>query len=241
MKPLATLLPALCLVSCLALWAGTPAWAQGPAPAPIVAPDTIAERARACTACHGQEGRATRSGYFPRIAGKPADYLLQQLVHFREGRRQNIAMHRLVQNLSDAYLRELAGYFAALDLPYPPPPPGAPAPARGAQLVRRGDARLRLPACTACHGSAMTGTLPAVPGLLGLPRDYLVAQLGSWRTGQRHAAAPDCMAEIAGRLGPADLEAVAQWLSAQPVPADAKAVPPDTAQRLPLDCGTVTP
>ena len=34
---------------------------------------------------------------------------------------------------------------------------------------------------------ALTGTLPAVPGLLGLPRDYLNAQLGNWRTHQRQA------------------------------------------------------
>ena len=38
---------------------------------------------------------------------------------------------------------------------------------------------------------------PAVPGLLGLPRDYLNGQLGAWQTRQRHATAPDCMATIA--------------------------------------------
>ena len=28
-------------------------------------------------------------------------------------------------------------------------------------------------ACASCHGSALTGVEPTVPGLLGLPRDYL--------------------------------------------------------------------
>ena len=51
--------------------------------------DTMAERTAACIACHGAEGRATSSGYFPRIAGKPQAYLYQQLVHFRQGRRIN--------------------------------------------------------------------------------------------------------------------------------------------------------
>ncbi len=32
-------------------------------------PDTLAQRLQACTVCHGQEGRATNAGYFPRIAG----------------------------------------------------------------------------------------------------------------------------------------------------------------------------
>ena len=40
----------------------------------------------------------------------------------------------------------------------------------------------------------------SVPGLLGLPRDYLAGQLGAWKSGIRHALAPDCMAEIAERL-----------------------------------------
>ena len=40
----------------------------------VLVPDTIAQRAAACVACHGREGRATSAGFFPRIAGKPAGY-----------------------------------------------------------------------------------------------------------------------------------------------------------------------
>jgi cytochrome c553 len=35
----------------------------------------------------------------------------------------------------------------------------------------------------------MTGVAPHIPGLLGLPRDYLNAQLGAWKAGQRRAHA----------------------------------------------------
>lgn len=209
--------------------------------APLAVPDTLAQRAMACTACHGREGRATRSGYFPRIAGKPAGYLFNQLVNFRDGRRQYPAMQRLVQHLSDDYLRELADYFAGLDLPYAPVPAGAPAPARGGQLVQHGDAARQVSACVACHGSALTGRLPAVPGLLGLPADYLVAQMGGWQTGQRHAAAPDCMKEVMRPLSPAELADIAQWLAAQPVPANAHARAPAPGEKLPQACGSVQP
>ena len=34
--------------------------------------DDMAERTRACTACHGDQGRAGPDGYYPRLAGKPA-------------------------------------------------------------------------------------------------------------------------------------------------------------------------
>jgi cytochrome c553 len=206
-------------------------------------PDTLAQRVIACTVCHGKQGVATNQGYFPRIAGKPQGYLYNQLQNFRAGRRQNAAMTALIDTLSDSYLMEIAGYFASLELPYPPPPPTAADDAqlaRGHQLVHDGDAGANpaLPACTRCHGAAMTGLAPAVPGLLGLPRDYLMAQLGAWRTGERHAAAPDCMAEVARRLSASDLAAVAGYLSQQPVPRPASAAA-SVAQALPLRCGSV--
>lgn len=204
---------------------GQAATSATPAP-PVSVPDTLAQRLQPCMACHGAQGRASREGYLPRIAGKPAAYLYQQLINFRDGRRNNTAMAGLLAHQSDAYLREIAGYFAALDLPHPPPPaPGANAAvlARGQQLVLQGDDERKLPACTACHGPALTGSLQAVPGLLGLPRDYLIAQLGAWQTGTRHALAPDCMAQITRRLAPDDVSAIAAWLAAQPVPPGAPA------------------
>ncbi len=203
-------------------------------------PDTIAQRVLACTACHGKDGRATNAGYFPRIAGKPAAYLYNQLRNFREGRRTNPVMTHLVDHLSDAYLREMADYFASQDLPYPPPQT-ANAPAavleRAQALVQQGDAQRKIPACTQCHGMAMTGVLPAFPGLLGLPRDYLVSQLGAWQTDKRQAVAPDCMGQIAKRLTADEVSAVATWLSSQTLPAQAQAVAA-TATPLPMNCGS---
>ena len=205
-------------------------------------PDTMAQRMQACVACHGQEGRATNAGYFPRIAGKPAAYLYNQLVNFRDGKRKNATMAYLLDQMSDAYLREIADHFAALDLPYPPPQaPNAPAAAlaRGEQLVRSGDAARGIPACSQCHGAAMTGVAPAMPGLLGLPRDYVLAQFGAWRTGERRAAEPDCMAQVARSMSPEDVTAAATWLAAQPVPSNAK--PASTLPaKLPLECGSGT-
>ena len=94
----------------------------------------------------------------------------------------------------------------------------------------------RLPACTDCHGAALTGRAPFVPGLLGLPRDYLNAQLGAWKNGRRRATTPNCMAQVAARLTPDDIGAVSAWLAAQPVPARAAPAFAPLAD-LPLACG----
>jgi cytochrome c553 len=206
-------------------------------------PDTLAQRAMACTGCHGKEGRAAPDGYYPRLAGKPAGYLYNQLLNFRDGRRDYGLMSELIAPLSDAYLKDLAGHFASLDLPYPPPqPPKLPAPelARAEALIRTGDATRKLPACTACHGERLTGAQPAVPGLLGLSRDYLNGQLGAWRSGQRRAQAPDCMQHIAKALTTAEINALTHYLAGQPLPAD-----PHAAASLPgpapMRCGGVAP
>jgi len=122
--------------------------------------DSMAQRMLACSACHGKEGRAGPDGYYPRIAGKPAGYLYNQLLNFRDGRRHYGLMARLLVPLSDAYLLEIAGYFAALDLPYPPPSP-ANLPAamlqRGQALALHGDAAAQVPACASCHGPTGRG------------------------------------------------------------------------------------
>ena len=204
-------------------------------------PDTLAQRLQPCLACHGAQGRSTREGYLPRIAGKPAVYLYQQLLNFRDGRRNNTPMVGFLLHQRDAYLWEMAGYFATLDLPPAAAPTSAPAPAallaRGEVLVRQGDPSRQLPACMACHGNRLAGTQPAVPGLLGLPQDYLTAQLGAWLTGSRRSVAPDCMAEISRRLAPGDASAVAAWLAAQPVPAHGLADSPSAEPPPPLPCG----
>jgi cytochrome c553 len=204
-------------------------------------PDTIAQRAIACTACHGKEGRATSDGYYPRIAGKPAGYLHNQLMNFREGRRQYPLMTYMVDHLSDAYLLEIAGYFASLHLPYPPPQVIDVPPAvleRGRVLVMSGDSSKNVPACVACHGKTLTGVAPFIPGLLGLPRDYLNAQFGAWKNGARRAAAPDCMAQVAARLSVEEISAASAWLASQPVPGDLAPLSAASV-KLPMSCGSV--
>lgn len=205
----------------------------------------MAQRVLACTGCHGAQGRSAPDGYYPRIAGKPAGYLLHQLQNFRDGRRLYKPMTRLLATLDDRYLGEIAEHFASLDLPYAAPvrDKGATAEqiAIGQRLVEHGDPDRDIPACAACHGRQLSGVAPFIPGLLGLPVDYLNGQLGAWRNGSRHAAAPDCMAEITRRLTENDIAALSRWLSSQPVDGAARPLPSVEAlpDELPMRCGSV--
>jgi cytochrome c553 len=204
------------------------------------APDTMEARVLACAACHGELGQGTSNIYFPRLAGKPAGYLYNQLVAFRSGRRRYPPMNYLLEFQPDAYLRAMANYFA--DQHPPLPPPAIPIVSKdilalGQSLVLHGDPNRGIPACAGCHNPSFTGMEPAIPGLLGLRPGYISAQLGAWRYGTRTAIAPDCMQFVASHLTEPDVTAVAAWLSTLPAPANAVPVPSGSIA-MPMPCGS---
>ncbi len=208
---------AFCL--CTATLAATP---RSDAAPPI--PDTLQQRVIACTSCHGAHGEGSPDSLSgPRLAGKPAGYLLQQLEYFQSGQRQHAPMEYVVRQLSPAYLRQIAGYFAKQDVPYRKlPVPAVPAETlrRGEQLVLHGDPGRAVPSCVSCHGAKLTGFEPMMPGVLGLSYDYLNQQLVSWRTHTRAAEGPYCMGVVANRMHESDVSAVSAWLASQTPPSE---------------------
>lgn len=205
-------------------------------------PDTMEERVKPCIICHGLEDKKGRDAYYPRIAGKPESYLFNQLRNFRDGRRHYRPMALLLEGLPDAYLREMAAYFASLEQAFPPPEPmkGSASEAELARkLIKRGDPARNMPACMECHGADLMGIAPFIPGLLGLPRVYIMAQFGNWKHGAvMRGKAPDCMSQIAKQLTSEEAAAIASWLAAQPVPeqtGQTPVLPSELAKR----CGSI--
>ncbi len=200
----------------------------------------MAKRLEACTPCHGAAGKGTDDPYFPRLAGKPAGYLYNQLLAFRSGRRKYPPMNYLLHFLPDTYLRQIAEHYASQSPPLPAPDPSdvsAAILAEGEKLALAGDAERGLPACVSCHGAFLTGQKPGIPGLLGLRASYISAQLGGWRYGTRTANAPDCMQVVAGNLSEDDVRALSAWLASRPAPANRDPEPEGTFE-LPLTCGS---
>src|SRR5271154_2910155 len=212
----------------------------GPAQSTEQPPDAMGTRVMACAPCHGAKGEGTDNDYFPRLAGKPAGYLANQLLAFHTGRRRYPPMNYLLEYLPEDYLKEIAAYFAAQRPPLPPPAvPDVSKEllAHGESMVTKGDADRGVPACTSCHGPHLTGMEPAIPGLLGLRPSYISAQLGAWRYGTRTATAPDCMQIVAGHLTEEDVTAIAAFLASRPAPPDLSPAP-EGSFILPSACGS---
>ncbi len=65
---------------------------------------------KTCSGCHGAHGEGV--GNFPKLAGKPAEFLARQLRDFRSGARKNPMMDTIAKALSDADIDGLAAHYA---------------------------------------------------------------------------------------------------------------------------------
>lgn len=165
-----------------------------------------------CKECHNPDGNSTVAEY-PRLGGQQAAYLYKQLRDFRDGRRRNVIMQALTQELGDTELANVAAHFAA----QPVMNGGAPSTsALGRSLFEQGDSARGIPACSACHGAdgkgRAVGSL-AYPSIGGQHRFYLRGQLQDWRSDTRRNSPDGVMNQIAKSLGDKDIEALADYLS----------------------------
>ena len=167
-------------------------------------------KSAACTACHGADGNSSIAAN-PKLAGQSEGYLLKQLLEFKSGKRANPTMSGMVAGLSEQDMADLAAYYASNKVKA-----GVADETlvkRGEQIYRSGDASKGLSACIGCHGPAGEGNSAAkFPALQGQHSDYTVSQLKIFSTGERANDAGKMMQNIAGKMNPADMKAVASYI-----------------------------
>jgi sulfide dehydrogenase cytochrome subunit len=69
--------------------------------------------AATCANCHGTDGAAAQGQAMVRLAGLPKDYIVAQMIAFREGKRPATVMHQISKGYSPEQINTLATYFAA--------------------------------------------------------------------------------------------------------------------------------
>lgn len=198
-------------IACLAIMLAGPAAAAGKG-------DPLAGKLKSederCQECHGHDGNANdiedglaNLGKYPRLAGQRYDYLVKQFREFRSGKRNNETMAVMARTVDDADLADIAAYFASR-----PPMRGEPRAANplGRKLFREGDAARGLPPCAGCHGEGAAGESPLIAGQ---HRRYLQKQLIEWRAGERRNSPGDIMNATAAKLGDAEIDALADYIS----------------------------
>ncbi|MGD8574609.1 MAG: c-type cytochrome [Gammaproteobacteria bacterium] len=179
----------------------------------------VTQLVTACAACHGPHGNALRAGY-PNLAGQNYNYLLKQLMDFRAGRRRASPMTAMIKTVpssgDDSNLSAIATFFSTQSLKgNSPARTPRPLMQTGYRIYQHGLPADRLPACSACHGSAGRGNAPmAIPALAGQHADYLISELRRFAAGKRHNSRGHVMRQIAGRLNKKQIRAVAAYAAA---------------------------
>lgn len=74
------------------------------------APETLAEK---CDRCHGKNGLSSEPTK-PRLNGQVEHYLMQALLSYKSGARDNTMMHAMSDVLSDMEIEALAAYYARM-------------------------------------------------------------------------------------------------------------------------------
>lgn len=161
-----------------------------------------------CAACHGADGNSAIT-LNPKLAGQHPEYLVKQLAEFKSGKRANAVMTGMAAMLSDTEMKDVATYFANQKLTLGAAKTNG-AGSLGEKIYRGGVAARNVPACAACHGPAGAGLPKQFPRLAGQHADYTLAQMRTFRTGER-ANAPMMMA-ISTKMTDAEMAAVADYI-----------------------------
>lgn len=66
-----------------------------------------------CFTCHGTDGNSV-GGVPPSLAGRPSGELFQMMKDFQAAKRPATIMHQQARGYTDAQLRAIANYFAAV-------------------------------------------------------------------------------------------------------------------------------
>lgn len=193
-----TVAKAVLLSAALLAVPGTPALAREPDI------DNGEEINELCAGCHGEFGEGGKQGEYPRLAGQPYQYLVDQMMLFRERRRPNLAMIEYVdeRQMPDPEIEDVSAYLAAIELatrlePIDENAPGFDALARLEEAKRvmqipraEGDLaageKLYNRECASCHGRDGGPKKDGnVPMLAGQYTAYLWRQVDKYLNGQR--------------------------------------------------------
>lgn len=161
------------------------------------------QKAQACVACHGPGGNSANP-IMPSLAGQPKQFIVTQLVMYREGNRKDPQMSPMARNLTNADLNDLAAYFSAQPLA---PVARVTAPDKAATGRRLTEQHH----CVACHGPALMGQMH-IPRLAGQQQEYLCVQLRGFKAGTRFDMDGQ-MSSAAQPLSDADIEILADYLA----------------------------
>ncbi len=166
------------------------------------------QKAALCIGCH-IPGAANADPLIPELSGQHANYIVQELLEYQNGRRKDpvmSALARIITNTED--ILDIAAYYSRL--------PVMSGSGEQLPLFEEGDELFTNSRCNYCHGDTGTPDTPSIEGMPiigGQNKEYLVKTMKGIRAGERIADKFGLMQKVFSRLSDQDIEALAQFIS----------------------------
>ncbi len=169
----------------------------------VLAADAIEDKAKICSACHGENG-VPQLKTTPVIWRQNAGYLFLQLRDFKSGARKNELMSPIAATLQREDLLPLAEYFSKLKWPNLQQ---TPAPQ---DVATKAVAAVSSIGCIGCHLDHFQGD-GSTARLAGQQHDYLLKTMMDFRT--RTRGNNPGMSDLMNATSPEAITALAEYLA----------------------------
>jgi len=179
---------------------------------PAAKPDLAKGQAKStevCMACHTNDGTRGAPAN-PIIAGQHPEYIVKQLVEFKEGKRINPVMQGFAAQLTPEDMKNVAAFYATKQ--------AKPGFAKNKDLVKLGERIYRggipdrqIPACAGCHNPTGAGNPSQFPRLGGQHADYTEAQMLAFRDGKRKNSPQ--MVDVTAKMNDREIKAVSDYIA----------------------------
>ncbi|MCW8932262.1 MAG: c-type cytochrome [Gammaproteobacteria bacterium] len=179
-----------------------------------------------CAGCHGEYGEGGKQGEYPRLAGLPAEYIIQQLKLFKEEKRKNMPMRPYAneRELPDEDIPSIAAFLSQIELTSQMPDFDEDMPAYEKLLIAKkvfnipkaeGDIalgeKIYKTECKSCHGDRGLGKKNSnMPQLTGQYTEYMLKQMKQIAHGQREH---DDDADVFAAMKAKEIQAIMAYLS----------------------------
>jgi cytochrome c553 len=171
------------------------------------------EKSQICQGCHGMDGNSTDE-MIPKLAGQYDEYIIKQMRNYLAGTRSHEIMNGMAAPLSEKDLADISAYFAIQPMMKGD---GSMPSERGKNIYLKGNLSEMVMTCAYCHGDTGKGLDPSTamyPVIGGQHKAYLLKQLKDFRNDDRMNSPNVVMNRTLRSLKDADLEALAEYISA---------------------------
>jgi len=158
------------------------------------------ERAFVCAYCHGKDGNSVKR-IVPSLAGQLPGYLVDQLLAYAIGTREDFIMQGMMKDFSADDVVNVAAFYSSQVL--------KPIVATGKGHAGNGK-RLFQERCQACHGPAGAG-MQRYPRIAGQSSEYIMRALQRYKDPQGKRSDPT-MSALAAALSDAEMADLGSWL-----------------------------